>query len=401
MSADRTLTILAPRGYPWAFNGPRNSRHRIRVRNYVPLNRLRSSLDGVTFYSPLDTIGADLIHGFNRIPLNTTPYVLGFESHLPRVWGHERSGYERFLYGNLLSRRCRRLIAISHYAADNFRNSLAAAPLSADARATIGAKLDIRYPNLAVPDMPDPKPSLDHGLVATFIGSHFGRKGGCVVARMAELARARGLPIHFNIISSLRAGGPIWTDPSRPDFFAPWFALLDQPNVTHHATLPNAEVRALLARSHVALLPTFADTFGFSVLEAMVSGTPVLATAQAAIPEVIEDGVDGMLLDPVRTPGHNGWIWDYTRRDDPAFEGFFTAEVERLALQGLERLVALLGDPAAYAAMCAAAHRTALHRFNSADARLYWDNLYRDCVEGRRDRGPLAALPAGAGLDAH
>ncbi len=385
--SDRQLTILAPRGYPWAFNGPRESRHRVRVRNYVPLNKLRSNLDGLTLFNPLDTAGADLVHAFNRVPLGIKPFVIGFESHLPRVWGLEKSAYERFLFAQLVSRRCRRIVAISHYAARNFRDGLVSAPISQSARQALAAKLEIRYPNLIVPAEPPAERHSSGPFAATFIGSHFGRKGGCVVARMAELSHVRGLPIHFTIVSSLQAGGGIWTDPSRDGFFDRYLSLLSLPNVTHAASMPNAQVRALLAASHVSLLPTFADTFGFSVLEAMAGGTPVLATAQAALPEIIDDGVDGMLLPPALTPGEAGWIWPYDRRGEVQFERLFADEVERLASAGLERLTALLDDPQAYAQMRLAAHRKAQRKFGSDAASAYWDQLYLDCVDGQRSDG--------------
>ena len=403
LPGDRALTVVAPRGYPWAFNGPRQSTHRLRIRNYVPLNKLRSNLDGLTLFSPLDTLGADLIHGFNRIPLNAKPFVLGFESHLPRVWGLEKSAYEQFLYGNLLSRRCRRIVAISRHAAGNFHEGVASARLSGDAREKLLSKLEVRYPNLVVPAAASDKPRLEDGLIATFVGGHFGRKGGGVVVRMAELARSLGLPIRFNIVSSLQAGGAIWTDPSREGFFEPYFKLLDQPNITHFTTLPNADVQRLLGQSHVVLLPTLADTFGFSVLEAMAVGTPALATAQAALPEVIGDGIDGMLLAPARTPGQHGWIWPYQRRDAAEFERLFADEVERLANEGIKRLEQLLGNAAGFAAMSAAAHQRALHQFNCDDARVYWDGLYRAALAnrhgGHQPVAPGGLVPAAAVLD--
>ena len=385
----RQLTIIAPRGYPWAFNGPRHSGHRVRVRSYAPLNKLRSNLDGLTLFNPLDTAAADLIHAFNRVPLGLKPFVIGFESHLPRVWGLEQSGYERFLFSRLLAKRCRRIVAISHYAARNFREGLATAPISHSARQALAAKLEIRYPNLTVPIEPPKELGSTGAFAVTFIGSHFGRKGGCVVVRMAELSHLRGLPIEFNIVSSLQRGGAIWTDPAREDFFDRYLSLLSLPNVTHATSMPNTEVRALLARSHVCLLPTFADTFGFSVLEAMASGTPVLATAQAAIPEIIDDGVDGILLPPALTPGENGWIWPYGRRGEVQFERLFADEVERLAAAGLERLVALLGDSRAYQQMRLAAHRKAQRKFGSDAANDYWDQLYLDCVDGQRSDRPV------------
>lgn len=378
------LTIVAPRGYPWAFNGPRQSRHRVRVRSYLPLNKLRSDLDGLTMFNPIDTAGADLIHAFNRIPLGIKPYVIGFESHLPRVWGLENSGYERFLFARLLAPRCRRIVAISHYAARNFREGLAVAPMSHSARQTLSAKLEVRFPNLDVPAEPPAGPEPASHFTVTFVGSHFARKGGCVVGRMAELSHLRRLPIHFHIVSSLQTGGGIWTDPSRDGFFDRYLSLLALPNVTHALSMPNAQVRAQLASSHICLLPTFADTFGFSVAEAMAGGTPVLATAQAALPEIIDDGIDGMLLAPALTPGENGWIWPYERRGEVQFERLFDDEVERLAAAGLERLVALLENRNAYAQMRLAAHRKARGKFGSDAAAAYWDQLYLDCVDEKR-----------------
>lgn len=391
--SERQLTVVAPRGYPWAFNGPRQSRHRVRVRAYAPLNKLRSNLDGITLFSPADTAGANLIHAFNRVPLNLKPFVIGFESHLPRVWGLEGSAYERLLFASLHSGRCRRIVAISEYAARNFRVAVAESRLDDAAKLALAGKLEVRYPNLDVAEQAPPQQRLRDDLQATFVGAHFGRKGGCVTARMAEIAYRRSLPIHFTIVSSLQAGGAIWSDPSRPGFFDRYLSLLALPNVTHVEALANADVRALLARSHVALLPTFADTFGFSALEAMAAGTPVLATAQAALPEIIDDGVDGMLLTPALTPGKNGWIWPYAERGNARFERLFADQVERLAQDGIARLEALLADPVGYENMRAAAHARALRQFSSTDARLYWDALYVDCVDRQtttRRRGTMA-----------
>jgi len=43
-------------------------------------------------------------------------------------------------------------------------------------------------------------------------------------------------------------------------------------------------------------LPTYVDSFGYSLLEAMSVGLPIVATSIFAIPEIIEDGKNGFLI---------------------------------------------------------------------------------------------------------
>lgn len=376
----RRLSILAPTGYPWSFNGPRQSRHSIRRTYYAPLNKLRSNLDGATLFNPMHTVGADLIHAFNRVPFNLKPYVIGFESHLPRVFGLERSLYEKLLLNALRSTRCRRIVAISDYAARGFRQSLADSGVGAGLRSELEAKLVRRYPNLPIGENWGEQVAVDTPWILTFVGNHFARKGGCTAVRIAELCLERGLDVRVNIVSTLQSGGAIWTDPDSVDAFAPYLKLMDLPNVSHLSNLPNAEVRKLLAKSHFVILTTFGDTFGFSALEAMSEGTPVVATAQGALPEFIEDGVNGILVDAARTPGTDGWIWPYAQRSSPKFVSLFQQHVERMAVAATARIAAVMADPNAYRGMRRAAHARMQSTFDSAAASAYWDTLYAEAL---------------------
>lgn len=47
----------------------------------------------------------------------------------------------------------------------------------------------------------------------------------------------------------------------------------------------------------IYVLPTYAEAFGFAILEAMAHGIPVISTNYFAIPEMVVDGVSGMLID--------------------------------------------------------------------------------------------------------
>jgi glycosyltransferase involved in cell wall biosynthesis len=55
----------------------------------------------------------------------------------------------------------------------------------------------------------------------------------------------------------------------------------------------------LMARSRAVLLPSiWAEPFGLVAVEAMANGTPCIAAAHAALPELITDGIDGTLVSP-------------------------------------------------------------------------------------------------------
>lgn len=59
----------------------------------------------------------------------------------------------------------------------------------------------------------------------------------------------------------------------------------------------NEVVRKFFMPADLFVLPTRGDTFGMAILDALSSGTPVISTLHYAIPELIDDGKNGFLVE--------------------------------------------------------------------------------------------------------
>lgn len=59
-------------------------------------------------------------------------------------------------------------------------------------------------------------------------------------------------------------------------------------DLSHHQE--DAVLREELARAHVALLPSYSESFGLAIAESQLAGLPVIAYHAGSVPEVVEDG---------------------------------------------------------------------------------------------------------------
>ncbi len=75
---------------------------------------------------------------------------------------------------------------------------------------------------------------------------------------------------------------------------------LDGVNAVYVGNLPPHVLSVVVsnARAYVGLIE-WDEPFGLSMAEAMVSGTPVIASRRGSHPEIVEDGVTGILVDSV------------------------------------------------------------------------------------------------------
>jgi glycosyltransferase involved in cell wall biosynthesis len=66
--------------------------------------------------------------------------------------------------------------------------------------------------------------------------------------------------------------------------------------------MPQAELKKVMSRSHVLVLPSIEDGFGLVMAQAMACGCPVVASKHTGAEDLITDGEDGFIV-PVRDVG--------------------------------------------------------------------------------------------------
>ena len=106
--------------------------------------------------------------------------------------------------------------------------------------------------------------------------------------RAIALAQAAGVPI--------RLAGPI--DPGNPTYFDRAVAPLLGDTVSYLGSLTDAEKQPFFGTSQALVFPIdWPEPFGLVMIEAMACGTPVIAWNKGSVPEVVEDGVTGIVVE--------------------------------------------------------------------------------------------------------
>jgi len=130
-----------------------------------------------------------------------------------------------------------------------------------------------------------------------------------------------------------------------------WFRLLaDRARVGHAVeflqSIDQDELLQCYSDSDVIVLPSRNEGWGLSLMEAMACGKPTVATKVGGIPELVRDGIDGVLVDSGDTAGLAKAITDLLRDGDmrsrmgaagrERVAGFSWAETARITLEAYE-----------------------------------------------------------------
>ncbi len=313
---------------------------------------------GVDLLMAADAAGADLVHshtwyanfaGFTAKRLHGIPHVVTAHSLEPlRPWKAEQLGggyrlsswVERTAFEDADA-----VIAVS----DGMRRDILRAYPAIDPE-----RVEVVYNGIDLADW-QPNPDVES---ARALGLDPDRPSVVFVGR---ITRQKGLPYLLRAARRLPADVQLVLCAGAPDtdeIMAEVTALVDELRAERGGVvwidrhLPRNELTALLTAATAFVCPSVYEPLGIVNLEAMACGAPVVGTATGGIPEVVEDGVTGVLVPIEQADDGTGTPLDPER---------FVADLAN----ALTRVVA---DPAWAKAMGEAGRRR-------AEAQFAWDAI--------------------------
>ena len=237
--------------------------------------------------SYIDDARVDAVHYFNQINYGATPFITTYETCAPRYWNRES-----FLVGchEVASRKCLKAIAISENA--RMINESKISVLPDKIKEAIRSKTIVLHPpQKEVPNDRSRFKNIEE-LRIVFIGRDFYIKGGVPCLLALKILVDAGYRIHLTIVGDVRfinneynvAGATNKTVKDVLDFLyenRSWIRWIQN--------ISNEKVLELLSCCHIGLLPSFAETYGYVVLEMQAAGVPVITTDVRAFPEINPD----------------------------------------------------------------------------------------------------------------
>lgn len=130
------------------------------------------------------------------------------------------------------------------------------------------------------------------------------RDGPLRLVTVGRLHSIKAYPLLVEACAELSSRGIDWTldmigdGPDRPAIESAVRRLGVESRVRLVGPVPAEELRARLASSEILIISSFMEGVPVVLMEAMAMGMPVLSTAVGGVPELVSDGVSGVLVAP-------------------------------------------------------------------------------------------------------
>lgn len=308
----------------------RNILHKLPEAEYVPVTDLYSNLRRAALFTnrrlgrdlfqtfdlnnqfdDFELNKVDILHFSNGVSYGRTPWVSHFETLLPR-FSNALTRYQGKTklplkmtpltqrgFHALSSPSCKRIIAMSQAAAEFQRDLLTELPF--EDRETILNKMVVLHPpqDVLLEQPVEHHHSSSQPIRFCLVGDGFFRKGGKeILVAFENLIKKEQALIKLVLVSSIRLDAYAAQETEDDRIWALRFIKENPDWIEHYQNIPHIQVMELMKGCDVGLLPTYADSYGFSVLEAQACGLPVISTDVRALPEINNTDVGWIIRVP-------------------------------------------------------------------------------------------------------
>ena len=241
----------------------------------VPLVNLKRRPAGLSPETPVYVWGGLIASGPFIVEIDNPYSLVGYNLRAISVW--------RWLIRRiLLSSRCLQIRCMSEACRRNLQALLGD---------EVYDKAEVRYPSVGIQAREEDRSDREECRFL-FIGTQFDIKGGRALVNAFRRLVKRRPQVHLDMVTYV-------TDSIRKELEGVENLTLHEPGMSREELM-----ETLYPASDVLIHPTYVDSFGLVVLEAVAAGLPVIATDVYAIREMVKDGYNGCLLPPPLS------VWD-------------------------------------------------------------------------------------------
>jgi glycosyltransferase involved in cell wall biosynthesis len=273
------------------------------IQNYV--NPLLKHFGQFEVWKPFFDVGVTGYHTVNTIMLTSKPWCVSFEDYVPR--GSLEDFWKIAYWGHDIPRPCKRIdYMLEAVAKDNCKRLMALSECNLKMQRhfyrnycipEVADKLNAKTILLKVPQqtlVDKAKLQVDGKVKFIFVGNDFFRKGGLEMIEAFYELRKNRQDFELYLITKLESNSsyPLRQYQDSVDVMQRIRRMVFDAKdwIYYKSDLPNLEVLNMIKKCDVGLLPTWHDTYGYSVLEMEACGVPVITTNIRALQETNANG---------------------------------------------------------------------------------------------------------------
>jgi len=219
--------------------------------------------------------------GWRKLPVPVVCRLHGSSTYFAAEMNQRIDGISRRIEGESL-RRADAWVSVSRYTAERTRSLFG---LKTDAAAILYNPVETGQPG---------EPGGVRGRRVVFSGTLVEKKGVIPLVEAWPTVRQRVPEAELHIYGKDgRHGGQ-----SMRAHLESLLAEGVRESVVFHGHVTRAEIFEALATAGAAVFPSYAEAFAVAPLEAMTCGVPTIYSTRGSGPELLRDGVEGLLVDP-------------------------------------------------------------------------------------------------------